>query len=525
MKGVWPPRHSIECMIDGGTYVVNRVKGSVHYFVQEDAMNKRQSILVTMMASLAAALMLVLVLSASGAAAQGPTGPTGGGGTNQPVGTAFTYQGQLKNGGNAVNGNCDFAFYLMAIQVLSSQYVQVGSPVTVTNVAVTNGLFNVSLDFGTGNGIFSGEARYLSINVRCPTGSGSYTDLGKQSLTAAPYALGLVPGAAIRGTAYQTLKVMNDHPDSDIPAAVTGEIESSPNGIGLFGINYTASPTGTGVYGQQGSGSLSTRQGGVVGYSSLNSGSGVVGEANNGTLAAGVRGQSSSGLGVLGYSSSGVGVYGVSEGPGAIGVYGLNTTGNGVAGYSASGYAVYGYSDTGYGGYFHGDVHISGNLSKSGGSFKIDDPLDPANKYLSHSFVESPDMKNIYDGVATLDANGEAVVTLPDWFEALNRDFRYQLTCVGGYAPVYVAEEVHDNAFKIAGGKSGLKVSWQVTGIRQDAWANAHRIPVEEDKPANEAGTYLHPDLFGQPATAGVDYTQTHRLEPNAQSAVPSGQP
>ncbi|PKO17907.1 MAG: hypothetical protein CVU38_21650 [Chloroflexi bacterium HGW-Chloroflexi-1] len=91
-------------------------------------------------------------------------------------------------------------------------------------------------------------------------------------------------------------------------------------------------------------------------------------------------------------------------------------------------------------------------------------------------------MKNIYDGMATLDANGEAVVNLPAWFGALNRDFRYQLTCIGGFAPVYIAEEIQDNQFKIAGGKPDMKVSWQVTGIRQDAYAEQHRIPVEEDK-------------------------------------------
>jgi hypothetical protein len=78
-----------------------------------------------------------------------------------------------------------------------------------------------------------------------------------------------------------------------------------------------------------------------------------------------------------------------------------------------------------------GNVTVTGTLHKGGGSFKIDHPLDPANKYLSHSFVESPDMKNIYDGVTVLDENGEAEITLPDWFSALNKDFSYQLTAIG----------------------------------------------------------------------------------------------
>src|SRR5262249_18462889 len=96
---------------------------------------------------------------------------------------------------------------------------------------------------------------------------------------------------------------------------------------------------------------------------------------------------------------------------------------------------------------------------------------------------------------------GSATVAMPEWFEALNRDFRYQLTCIGGFAPVYVADEVHHNRFKIAGGRAGLKVSWQVTGIRHDAYADAHRIPVEKHKSFAERGRYPHPELFPRPAS------------------------
>jgi len=65
-----------------------------------------------------------------------------------------------------------------------------------------------------------------------------------------------------------------------------------------------------------------------------------------------------------------------------------------------------------------------GNIVKSNSTFKIDHPLEPTSKYLSHSSFESPDMKNLYDGVAELDAQGEAVVELPVWFEALNKEIR-----------------------------------------------------------------------------------------------------
>ena len=149
-----------------------------------------------------------------------------------------------------------------------------------------------------------------------------------------------------------------------------------------------------------------------------------------------------------------------------------------------------------------GRGYFAGLLTKAGGGFQIDHPLDPANKFLYHSFVESPDMKNMYDGVATLDGNGEATVQLPDYFSAVNGDFRYQLTAIGGAMPnLHVSTEISGNQFTISGGDAStadMKVSWQVTGTRQDAWANANRMVVEESKGAKQ-GLYLHPDLYGQP--------------------------
>jgi hypothetical protein len=92
------------------------------------------------------------------------------------------------------------------------------------------------------------------------------------------------------------------------------------------------------------------------------------------------------------------------------------------------------------------------------------------------------------------------VVELPVWFDALNRDFRYQLTAIGGPAPsLHVAEEVAGNRFRIAGGRGGIKVSWMLTGIRQDAWANAHRIPIESAKPDKESGTYVRSEVADAP--------------------------
>jgi hypothetical protein len=226
-------------------------------------------------------------------------------------------------------------------------------------------------------------------------------------------------------------------------------------------------------------------------------GYGVSGLSNNGH---GVYGESRSGsrgaAGVYGYSGNTCGVYGQSDSN--VGVYGTSNAGYGVLGESENGYGVYAFSNTSYGLYargesglaalLEGNVTISGNLQKAGGSFRIDHPLDPANKYLSHSFVESPDMKNVYDGVVVLDDKGEAEIELPDWFGALNKDFRYQLTAIGAPGPnLYISEEIPDGVasysnsrsgnsnknngssrFKIAGGTPNMKVSWQVTGIRKD---------------------------------------------------------
>ena len=153
-----------------------------------------------------------------------------------------------------------------------------------------------------------------------------------------------------------------------------------------------------------------------------------------------------------------------------------------------------------------GAVSITGTLSATGTkNFRIDHPLDPGNKYLTHAAVESSEVLNLYSGNATLDDSGAAVVQLPDWFEAINKDFRYQLTNIGGFAPVYIAEEVSGGRFKIAGGKPGAKVSWQVTGVRNDAWEKAYPMVVEADKGADR-GHYLTPELYGQPATERIGY-------------------
>ena len=186
------------------------------------------------------------------------------------------------------------------------------------------------------------------------------------------------------------------------------------------------------------------------------------------------------------------------------GVYGWNTL------TSQTTYGVYGRVDSpdGYAGYFVGDVYVNGDLDATSKSFKIDHPLDPANQYLYHFSVESAERLNQYTGNVTLDAKGEAWVELPAWFEAINADIRYQLTCIGGYAPVYIGQEIQDNRFQIAGGEPGLKISWMVTAVRDDPYAQQHPPVVEQAKPEGERGTYLDPELYGQPEEMGTHYQQ-----------------
>jgi hypothetical protein len=121
-------------------------------------------------------------------------------------------------------------------------------------------------------------------------------------------------------------------------------------------------------------------------------------------------------------------------------------------------------------------------------------------------------MMNIYNGNVITDGKGEARVELPTFFEALNRDFRYQLTVIGQFAQAVVGSEVSGNSFTIKTNQPAVKVSWQVTGIRQDAWANKNRIPVEEQKPAEERGSYLYPEAFDRSEEMNVEFVRNPEL-------------
>jgi len=274
-----------------------------------------------------------------------------------------------------------------------------------------------------------------------------------------------------------------------------GQLGNLPSGAGVVGIGTTVGVYGVAAAGGTGvSGKVDGSEPAVQGLNN-GDGPGVEGDGNTGT---GVYG-SSGGLG-----SAGNGVYGIGTAGGGTGVHGIASVG-------PTAYGLWGESTSGFAGYFNGKVSVNGALSVTGAitagvkDFKIDHPLDPENKYLVHASVESSEMTNMYSGNVVLGPDGGAVVHLPAWVEAANEDFRYQLTCIGGFAGVYVAHELEDGRFTIAGGIPGVKVSWQLTGIRRDAYAKAHPIVVEEEKTDLERGLYLHPEAFGQPEEKGID--------------------
>ena len=339
----------------------------------------------------------------------------------------------------------------------SSAYVRTAGPTAISGNSAAAAMLTVTQN-GSQNGVFASTAS---------------TDPGEAALhgragTAGPILNGV---AGVFGTS----------------ATGRGVVASSTSNDALLAFSTNA----VGVKGQ------SSTSDGIEGLAAATSGPvhGVYGISNSTNNGAGVRGDSPY-----------VGLWG--EG-GRWGVYGRATA-------TSNSYGVYGSSVSGtntWAGYFAGNVNVTGTLSKGGGSFKIDHPLDPENKYLYHSFVESPDMMNVYNGNVTLDANGEAVVQLPDYFQALNRDFRYQLTAIGGPGPnLYIAQQVQGNTFRIAGGSPNLQVSWQVTGIRQDPYANANRIQVEVEKPAEERGTYLYPEVQGKARNLGLDASRESRM-------------
>ncbi|RPI75837.1 MAG: hypothetical protein EHM47_01515 [Ignavibacteriales bacterium] len=350
-------------------------------------------------------------------------------------------------------------------------------------------------------------------------------------------------------------------PDYLIVADVTGTgggiIGTSTNGFGIVGqglgtsgINYGIAGNSNSPDGFAVSGWNTSTTGDAVGIvGRTNSPDGVGIEGFGGSSGIGVQGLSIGGYGVYGKSDNLVGVYGYcpnngwgvfGESPSGYGIYGFSNSSRGVYGFSVEGYGVYGRaSSDGIGiraenstgnyallgmsswagffsgeSYFDGGVYITGDFSVNGTkNFKIDHPLDPTNKYLIHSCVESSERMNIYNGNITTDGNGFALVELPGYFETLNIEYRYQLTVIGQFAQAIIENEISQNRFTIKTDKPNVKVSWQVTGIRNDEYAKQNPFAAEKEKEDFAKGKYLIPELYGQPKEMGINYVKVPEFD------------
>jgi trimeric autotransporter adhesin len=423
--------------------------------------------------------------------------------TNTAVTQSFRWQAEpVSNNTTSASGSLNLLFGRGAsapsetgLKVGSDGHITFASGQTFpgTGTVKSVGLSAPSSDFTVSGSPVTGSGT-LKLSWIAPPTSASQADTIVRRDGSGSFTAGTINASAVNANT----SIVGGVAVSGISGTSAGVVGQSTSNAGVWG----TSNTGDGVFAQSGSASAYAVYGqnmavngiGIYGSTTGSTGTGVLGFGN-----IGVHGVSAS------IDGSGAGVF--AEGrPGAPGLYAQSTDSAPAvnANNVGSGTGILAGSVTGFAGWFNGNVQIDGNLSKQSGSFKIDHPLDPANKYLYHSFVESPDMMNIYNGNVTTDAAGGALVTLPEWFETLNRDFRYQLTVMGQFAQAIVASKVTNHRFSIKTDKPSVEVSWQVTGIRHDAWADAHRIPVEEEKSAKERGTYLSPELFGAPEEKGV---------------------
>lgn len=379
----------------------------------------------------------------------------------------FIYRGRYLKGKTPAKGKFDFQFSLYDDPVSGTQ---IGASITVDDVVVRGGNYTVELDFDES---INNNTTYLAVGVRKATSTGGFT--------VSPTRVRILPDDPFAGDIVLPISAGVQTPETALSITnLSGEAAEFRSGSGFASVFIANTGIGGGLR---------------VDTSGTAQGSAITGYNYGAERYAGE-------FELVNSDNPRAAIYARTSGTGQAIDAEVNSNTNADALFARTTSSSAGS----FAGIFVGNVSISGTLSKSSGTFKIDHPLDPANKYLSHSFVESPEMKNIYDGIATLGDNGSAIVTLPSWFQALNRDFRYQLTAIGAPAPgLYVAQEVQGNQFVISGGNPGQRISWQVTGVRQDAYAVAHPLQVEELKAEHERGFYLTPIELGKPAELGID--------------------
>jgi hypothetical protein len=303
-------------------------------------------------------------------------------------------------------------------------------------------------------------------------------------------------------------------------------VRGDANGGTVFGADFLNSNTsGTGAIATGGnvggtylvnpSGLAANGYFGVFAYGKNTAGTGVIGVGNNNaninTFPGGGGGSfTGNPNGVAGYAyttaSTTYGVYGEYDGGVA--------DGRGVYGWAYP-TANWGYGVYGYGGYY--SVFANGDLGATGAkTFLIDHPADPENKMIKHFSIESNEVLNVYRGNVVLDDNGEAEVTLPDYFHLININFSYNLTPIGAPANLYILTEVNEEGkFKVAGGNPGQKISWYVYAERNDPYfqQNPEKKEVVIEKEGDRKGKYFMPELYGQPDSKGYDSKKSNAVK------------
>ncbi len=330
---------------------------------------------------------------------------------------------------------------------------------------------------------------------------------------------------------YQTLAPSREAPESAIPIGISGRGHWGLYGEGSVGVRaYSYSQNGVGLWG--------TSSVGYAVHADSHTGTGVFAESSSGTAVDATTGNPTSSTfavigrtsdnSSIGYLAGKHGVYGrcnVGGGRyagyfnGPVQIYGdlaADSPDDSSVGYLAGTHGVYGRCGVGggrYAGYFNGPVRINGDLNVTGTkNFVIDHPLDPENRYLVHAAVESDEVLNLYTGNVRTDAEGFAPVELPEWFETVNTDFRYQLTVVGQFAQAVVWREIENGRFVIRTNLGMVKVSWLVTARRNDPPFRSRGFAAERDKPGDLRGTYLDPATWGQPRDRMEDMTRVGPL-------------
>ncbi len=473
----------------------------------------------------------------------------------------MTYQAVIRNASNTLIVNSPVGVQISVLQGSANGvalFIERHTPTTNQNGLATLEIGAGTLVSGSFGAIdWSNGPLFLKTETD-PTGGTTYSITGTSQFLSVPYALyaensGDVQTLSLTGTNLtisggntvslagigqgNTLNGAYDQGGAGAGRIITadaGEVEINAVGANAIGLRTANAGTGVAIIAsstspsntfstiQSSTASSSTNASGIIG-NSTGAAWGVSGQvAQSATAQAAVYGsnlRTTGGHGVFGIGVNGV--VGQTSYSAGNAVYGENfdniaPLGNGIGTAGKGYYGVLG-EDRYLGGVSGAyGVLSNGNLGATGTkTFLIDHPEDPENKFLRHFSTESNEVLNIYRGNAVMDANGEAIVELPSYYDAINTNPSYHLTPIGGYAQLYIKEELNDGKFIIAGGTDGLKVSWTVYSERNDAYLQTYpdQRATELEKREGQKGKYVMPALYGAPESQGLFNSDVNNAE------------